>query len=508
MVAALSAFCSILAAVAVLAQTAAEKRAFFFDPTCKAIQAFISNASAIYAFGSSEYSAGIKHYFSSSDFNSQCSVEPATAADVSAILKVLGTSNSTFAIRGGGHSTAPGFSGSKGVTVAMFQFNEVTYNKATGIVKYGSGLVWDQVYKALEQYDVKVPGGRVTGVGVAGFTLGGGYSFITSQYGLATEGVVAYDFVTATGEVLYVTQKTYPDLFFLLKGGFNNAGVVTNFYVRARPRATAWGGNLLLDGKYLDTVLNLTAQFGSEENTDALGALLPAINAFLGVPVVAVQLFYDDPNGPPAGSFVKNIFDQLLALPAVKHDVLAHRTMVDIVGASPSNAIAGMRGTFSTVTLERLTPEILQTIKEEFKFWGTIAPLGAGIFVSYDLEPFVRQKRYPDASSTAWPHDKMQSPLFIIFAWPIGLSDIIFYDAIHKSTKKIRAAATAQGQNLDGLYPYPNYALYDTPLKDVYGPNVARLTQIAAKYDPSKVMTRAGGFLFARGQNTYSVYGP
>ncbi|KAE8215081.1 hypothetical protein CF327_g1584 [Tilletia walkeri] len=527
MVAALSTLFSALVAATVLVHTevqaqmvsepeamlglraqAAQKETVFTDPTCKAIQGVISSASAIYAPGNSDYTKQIKHYCSSGDFYSKCSVEPATAADVSAVLKVLGMSNSSFAVRGGGHSCAPGFSGSKGVNVAMTRFNDVSYNKAEGVVKYGSGLVWEQVYKGLEPYDVKVVGGRVLGVGVAGLSLGGGYSFLTNQYGIATDGIVAYDFVTANGTVLHVTKQSYPDLFFLLQGGFNNAGIVMNFYVKARPRAKVWGGAIFFGDNNIDAVLNLTAQFASEANTDPLGSLLPTINAFAGIPLVECQIFYDNPNGPPNGSFVKNIFDQLMALPSLHRDVLPNRTMANLTGAVPSDGVKGTRGTFSTVSLERLTPEILQTIKEEFKFYGTVAPLGAGIFISYALDSFTTSASYPASSSTGWPHTKHLSPMSLYFAWPLGLSDGLFYDAIRKSTNKIRQAAIAQGQNLDDLYMYPNYALYDTPLEKMYGPNVARLTQISAKYDPSKVMARAGGFQFARGQNTYGIYGP
>lgn len=131
--------------------------------------------------------------------------------------------------------------------VSMSRFNEVSYDKSKGIVKYGSGLIWDDVYKGLEKYDIKVTGGRVSGVGVAGFSLGGGYSFLTNQYGLTSDGIVAYDFVTATGQILHVTRDKNPELFFLLQGGFNNAGVVTNFYAKARPRAKIWGGLAFID---------------------------------------------------------------------------------------------------------------------------------------------------------------------------------------------------------------------------------------------------------------------
>ncbi|KAL9932178.1 hypothetical protein V8E36_008950 [Tilletia maclaganii] len=486
------------------------RRQIFFDPTCNAIKAVISNSSGIYAPGSSQYEAQVNHWSASSTIRSKCSVEPGTPEDLAAILKVLATSNSTFAVRGAGHSCAPGFSGAKGVNIAMTRFNEVSYDKSQGIVKYGSGLVWDDVYTGLEKYDVKVTGGRVSGVGVAGFSLGGGFSFLTSQYGTTSDGIVAYDFVTATGKILYVTRKTYPDLFFLLQGGFNNAGVVTNFYAKARPRARVYGGIISLDGTQLDAVINITARYAAKENLDLEGSILPTLNSVAGSTLINVQMFYDHPAGPPDGSYTKQIFDDLLSLKTTARNVSTDRTMTSLASAAPAHGFKGFRGTFSTVSLERLTPEILQTIKNELKHYGPAAPFGGGFLISYALEPFALAKSYPAASSTAWPHDKLISPLNLDFAWPTGLSDGIFYDAIRKSTKAIQDAAIAQGQDLSGRYQYPNYALYDTPFEEIYGPNLPRLIKIAAKYDPGKVMTRAGGFQFQNpaGKNTYGIYGP
>lgn len=68
----------------------------------------------------------------------------------------------------------PGYSSTKGVQIAMSRFNKVVYNATTQTVDVGSGLIWDDVYAALEVYGVNVVGGRVSGIGVAGFSLGGG----------------------------------------------------------------------------------------------------------------------------------------------------------------------------------------------------------------------------------------------------------------------------------------------------------------------------------------------
>ena len=117
----------------------------------------------------------------------------------------------------------------------MNRFSEVNYNSQSQTVDIGSGLYWDDVYKALDPHAVNVVGGRVAGVGVAGFSLGGGrcafdsrcsmhdssvltsgYSWLTNQYGLTIDNIVAFELVLPDGSVVVVNDCT-PDLFFALK---------------------------------------------------------------------------------------------------------------------------------------------------------------------------------------------------------------------------------------------------------------------------------------------------
>jgi len=123
----------------------------------------------------------------------------------------------------------------------MTRFDEVTYNEASQTAVVGAGLVWDDVYKALAPHNVNVVGGRVTGIGVAGFTLGGGtfmaacgnpsktidsillhagYSWKTNQHGLTIDTVTAFELVKPDGDVVTVTHTSQPALFFGLKVKF------------------------------------------------------------------------------------------------------------------------------------------------------------------------------------------------------------------------------------------------------------------------------------------------
>ena len=98
-----------------------------------------------------------------------------------------------FAIKGGGHTFNPGFSSTTGIHISMTRFRNVNYHSDNQTVDIGAGLVWDDVYNALEPFNVTVVGGRVASVGIGGLVLGGGYSWKSSQYGLSLDNVYEYE---------------------------------------------------------------------------------------------------------------------------------------------------------------------------------------------------------------------------------------------------------------------------------------------------------------------------
>ena len=146
-------------------------------------------------------------------------------------------------VKGGGHATNPDFSSTSGVQISMARFNTVTYNKDAQNADVGAGMIWDDVYAALEPFGVTVVGGRVTGIGVAGFTLGGGessgdcvwtpdliltstdgsgYSWLTNQRGLTVDNTLSFEVVHPNGQVSNVTKVSNPELFFALRVSLMN----------------------------------------------------------------------------------------------------------------------------------------------------------------------------------------------------------------------------------------------------------------------------------------------
>ncbi|KAI0357738.1 FAD-binding domain-containing protein [Trametes cingulata] len=483
---------SVLAAVLPSAAEPLQARGADLTSVCKEISKAISSASAVHWPGlDSLYFKDIGHWATSSSAQSACSVEPGTAEDVGKILQILSKNQTPFAVKGAGHASNPGFSSTSGVQIAMYRFSEVIYHPDANVAEVGAGLIWDDVYKALEPYAVNVVGGRVSGVGVAGFTLGGGFSWKTNQFGLTIDNLSGFELVLPNGTVASVSQDTYPDLFFGLKGGFNNFGIVTKFNLTTHPQTEVWGGLITITEDQLDKVNAATVKF-SQTVTDPKAQVLPTYNFLLGEPGVSLLLFYDYPT-PPDG-----IFDDYLAIPHFTKDVKT-RSFLDLVQSAPANATGGQRAVFHTVSLLQYTDNIMSAVLNETKFWGERLSLQTGNFISYDVEPFLPSifSHSPEGSS-AYPPSRAQGllPLNIYYAWGSELADDAMHSAARQSAEHLTQVAVAEGQDIANAALYNNYAIFDTPLERLYGDNLSKLQALKAQYDPDNVMGLAGGWKF------------
>lgn len=116
----------------------------------------------------------------------------------------------------------------------------------------------------------------------------------------------------------------------------------------------------------------------------------------------------------------------------------------------------------------------------------------------YTVEPFLPSILSHNTTPTAYPptRDHVYLPLGIIFSWLDAAYDESFYDAIRQSAECIRAVAIEDGQEIAHAPLYPNYAIFDTPLRDMYGANVDKLHMLRERVDPHDVMGLTGGFKF------------
>ncbi|KAI0727409.1 FAD dependent oxidoreductase [Fomitopsis betulina] len=478
----------VLSLTSLLSSAQTESPSFVYQVACDAIAHVITHQSAVYYPDTAEYTVDNSHWALSSTTNSTCTVEPGTAEDVGKILLILGLTRTPFGIKGAGHTANPGYSATRGVQIAMKRFTEVTYDAGAGVAKIGAGNIWDNVYAALEPYNVSVVGGRVSGIGVTGFTLGGGYSFKSNQYGLTIDTVVGFEVVLPTGIVVNATENENPDLFWGLKGGFNNFGVVTTLYLETHPQTAVWGGSIITTGVD-DAVVAATQNFYNTV-TDPKAALLTTFNydASLGMSITEMTLYYNAPT-PPQG-----MFDDFLTLTSLTRNI-STRSYLSLI-LSTEEASDDLRGYFHTVSLYDYSITLLNAIVNETQFYKSQLESDVpGLFISYDVEPILPDV-FSHGSDSAWPPSRENGilPLNIYYAWASSENDTLINQIMIDSANYLTQVAVSEGQDIAETSLYPNYAIYNTTMERIYANNLPRLREVKAIYDPFNVMGLSGGW--------------
>ncbi|TFY60024.1 hypothetical protein EVJ58_g5406 [Rhodofomes roseus] len=310
-----------------------------------------------------------------------------------------------------------------------------------------------------------------------------GYSYLTNQYGLTIDTVRAFELVLPNGTVTNVTESKHPDLFFALKGGYNNYGIVTGFTYQTYPQGLVWGGQNIYLGQYVDQINAATADFANNV-TDPKAALITTYDYQDGVFVISVLMFYDAPT-QPAG-----IFDGFLTIPALSADV-STRDYLDLVLTENTSASANMRGYYNTVPLMDITLPLLEAV-----YWQSILSSDSGTLFSYDVEPFLPTiLTHGSPSAYPWTRAERFLPLNVYFAWTDAADDSDFYNALVATAANLTAVAVSEGQVLVPVAPhYPNYALYGTSLASIWGTSLGEMVVVKEKYDPHNVMGLTGGW--------------
>jgi FAD/FMN-containing dehydrogenase len=156
-------------------------------------------------------------------------------ADVIAALRVARTHGLLVAVRGGGHSF-PGHSVCDGgMVIDLSPMKGIRVDPVTRTVRAQAGVLLGELDHETQQFGLAVPAGIVTHTGLAGLTLGGGIGFIQRKYGLTIDNLLSVDLITAEGEFVKTSENENADLFWGVRGGGGNFGIVTEFEFRLNP---------------------------------------------------------------------------------------------------------------------------------------------------------------------------------------------------------------------------------------------------------------------------------
>jgi FAD binding domain/Berberine and berberine like len=224
--------------------------------------------------------------------------------DVIAAVRFARDHELEIAIRGGGHNVAGAAVCDDGIVIDLSAMRAVRVDPAARTAWVQGGALWGDVDRETQAHGLATTGGIVSHTGVAGLTLGGGIGWLMRKHGLTVDNLLAVDIVTADGKVLHASADEHPDLFWALRGGGGNFGVVTAFEFRLHTLGpTVLAGPILWDAADAAEVLRFYRDF-VRDAPDELGAVvrfgaappLPDIPADLHWrPVVMVGACYAGP---------------------------------------------------------------------------------------------------------------------------------------------------------------------------------------------------------------------
>jgi FAD/FMN-containing dehydrogenase len=169
------------------------------------------------------------------------------------------------AVRGGGHSAAGKGTCDDGIVIDLSPMNTVEVDAGRRTARAGGGTTWGLFDAATQAEGLATPGGVISTTGIAGLTLGGGYGWLSRRFGLSCDNLISADVVTADGRQISCSEESNADLFWGLRGGGGNFGVVTNFEFRLHPVGPLVLGGLI--GWPLDRAPEILA-FHREQTRD------------------------------------------------------------------------------------------------------------------------------------------------------------------------------------------------------------------------------------------------
>jgi FAD/FMN-containing dehydrogenase len=171
----------------------------------------------------------------------------ADVQDVITCVNFARENNILLAIRGGGHNAGGLGIADDALVIDLSPMKEIKIDTAAKTVKVGGGCLLKEMDAATHEVGMTVPAGIFGSTGVAGLTLGGGLGYMTRQYGLTIDNLLEADVVLANGSQVKASAKENSDLFWALRGGGGNFGVVVSFVFKLQPAHTVYGGPILWD---------------------------------------------------------------------------------------------------------------------------------------------------------------------------------------------------------------------------------------------------------------------
>lgn len=396
-------------------------------------------------------------------------------ADVIAAVNFGRENDLPVAVRGGGHNGGGLGTCDEGLVIDLSGIKFIRVDTSDNTVRVGGGNLWGEVDHAIHAFGLAIPAGIISTTGVGGLTLGGGVGYLSRKYGLTIDNLLEADMVLADGSFVTVSAHQNSDLFWAIRGGGGNFGIVTSFKFQAHPVKTVFGGPTLWPIEQTEQIMEWYHDFIHDASDD--------LNGFITTLIIPGAPFPEHLHNKQFCGIVwcytgdmdkaKEAFEPILALdPLFEHvgemPYPVIQTLFD--GLFPS----GMQWYWRADFFNELGPEIRT---QHLKFGSNIPT------------PLSQMHLYP-ISGAAGRVGKEDTPWAYRDAKYAGV--IVGVDPDPANAEKI---TTWCKDYWEALHPYSSGGAYTNFMMDEgqervqasYKYNYNRLTQIKKQYDPTNL---------------------
>ncbi|OHE91335.1 hypothetical protein CORC01_13364 [Colletotrichum orchidophilum] len=431
-------------------------------------------------------------YWSSNqaEISPYCIFKPFKPTDVSVAVLISRLTQCPFAAKSGGHAAMAGASNIEGgITISFVNLKSISLSSDKKIASIQPGNIWGEVFEELTKSDVSVVGGRLYNIGVGGLTTGGGISFFSGIYGWACDNVESYDVVLASGIIVRATPNQFSDLYWALRGGGNNFGLVVSFNLRTIPLAGGkmWGGSRVYTEDKFPAVSTAFSKIISNSPGDPKAGIYVVWSYSSEAKLAIPALYYSEPDAENA-----TIFSDFNAIDAIS-DTTQNRVLAAWGKETMNDSPPGLREAYYVIT----TKADLEILNIALDIFYEAVPAVADIsgiipvLVTQGITVPMLEKMQQNGGNPLGL-DVEDGPFYIMqlcAMWDNKEDDDTVYAYMSAILEKITAEAKSRG--VDNDYVYMNYASQFQNVVGSYGTeNVARLKSISRKYDPRQVFQK------------------
>jgi hypothetical protein len=389
-------------------------------------------------------------------------------ADVARGIAFAREHDLVLSVRGGGHNVAGHAVCDGGVMLDLSVMKGLRVEPDGQVAHAGAGLTLGELDRATQAYGLATPLGVVSVTGIAGLTLGGGLGSLNGRYGLTCDNLIAAEVVTADGQLLHVSQDEHPDLFWALRGGGGNFGVVTSFVYRLHPVGPVLAGAISYPWTAALEILRFHDDFVASA-PDELSTAVSLGRDADGRPGVTIVVCWC---GTPEDG--ERTLAPLRAAGPPQADTVGVIPYVALQSAPDAGFPRGRQHYWKSGFLRQPTDAALDTLVQHVPDMPSAAS-GVGLQHLHGAAGRVA----PDA--TAFPHRADQYDLLILSQW-------------EDPEDSERNTAWSRGL-FDAMTPHLQDAVYVNNLgaegperaRSAYGLNAPRLAAVKQTYDPANV---------------------